>query len=167
MNEEKKYILDKNTAAKKLQRMAFEIAEQNVGQTDTIILAGVKDYGVTIAQVIAKQLRTIFNGEVKVIEVDFDKRRPDTISLSEQLNFDDATVIVVDDVSNSGKAMLYALKPFIAFHPKKIQALVLVDRSHKAFPVHTDYVGISIATTLQEHIYVEVEGDEVVGAYLV
>jgi pyrimidine operon attenuation protein/uracil phosphoribosyltransferase len=73
---------------------------------------------------------------------------------------------VIDDVSNSGKTVLYAMKPFLAYHPRKIQALVLVERSHNSFPVHPDYSGISIATTLQEHIYVEVEGEKVLGAYL-
>jgi pyrimidine operon attenuation protein/uracil phosphoribosyltransferase len=61
---------------------------------------------------------------------------------------------------------LYSLKPFLEFHPKKIQTLVLVERSYKNFPVTPDYVGLSISTTLQEHIFVEVSGDEVTGAYL-
>jgi len=61
---------------------------------------------------------------------------------------------------------LYAMKPFLSFQPRKIQTLALVDRTHKTFPVKTDYVGISVATTLLEHIYVEVEGNIVTGAYL-
>ncbi len=76
-------------------------------------------------------------------------------------------IIVVDDVSNSGKTLLYALKPFINSHPKKIQILVLVERTHTSFPVRPDYVGLSIATTIQEHIFVEVNGEEVAGAYLI
>jgi len=73
---------------------------------------------------------------------------------------------VIDDVAMSGKTLLYAMQPFLAFYPKKIQTLVLVERSHKAFPVKPDYVGLSIATTLQEHIYVETEGEVIKGAYL-
>jgi pyrimidine operon attenuation protein/uracil phosphoribosyltransferase len=41
-----------------------------------------------------------------------------------------------------------------------------VERSYKTFPVHADYVGISLSTTLQDHIYVEVLGEKVIGAYL-
>jgi pyrimidine operon attenuation protein/uracil phosphoribosyltransferase len=63
--------------------------------------------------------------------------------------------------------MLYALKPFLNFQPKQIQTLVLVERTHKTFPVQPDYVGLSIATTLEEHIYVELKGDEITGAYLI
>jgi len=69
-------------------------------------------------------------------------------------------------VANSGKTLLYALKPFLDYQPQKIQTLILVERSHKTFPIHPDYVGLSIATTLQEHIYVEVNSEEVLGAYL-
>ena len=86
--------------------------------------------------------------------------------LSKAIDFNDKVIIVVDDVANSGKTLLYALKPFLDFHPRKIQTLVLVARSHNSFPVHPDYVGLSIATTLQEHIYVEVGDDKVLGAYM-
>jgi pyrimidine operon attenuation protein / uracil phosphoribosyltransferase len=74
--------------------------------------------------------------------------------------------VVVDDVANSGKTMLYAMKPFLAFQPKKIQTLALVERTHKKYPVKTDYVGLSLATTLQEHIYVDVEESVIKGAYM-
>ena len=75
-------------------------------------------------------------------------------------------IIIVDDVVNSGRTLLYALKPFLIYHPKKIQTLVLVERTHKAFPVSTDFSGLSVATTVQEHIFVEVKDDLVLGAYM-
>ena len=167
MPETKKYILNADVAAKKLLRMAFEIAEQHVDVTEELVLVGIKDNGVVMAHIIAGHLASIFNGRVKVIELSLDKRNPGEIVLSEQYNFDGATIIIVDDVTNSGKTLLYALKPFIEFHPKKIQTLTLIERSHKVYPVHSDYVGIPLSTTLQEHIFVEVEGNVVTGAYLV
>jgi pyrimidine operon attenuation protein/uracil phosphoribosyltransferase len=163
----RKYILNAASAAKKLQRMAFEIAEQNVDETSELILAGIKDNGVVLAHIIAGHLKQIFNGSVKVLEIELNKRHPEEIILSEEMDFSESVVILIDDVTNSGKTLLYALKPFLEFHPRKIQTLTLVERSHKVFPVTSDYVGISLATTLQEHIFVEVEGDEVKGAYLV
>jgi pyrimidine operon attenuation protein / uracil phosphoribosyltransferase len=72
----------------------------------------------------------------------------------------------VDDVANSGKTIMYALKAFLSQRPKKIQTVVLVERSHKLFPIQTDYSGLSIATTLQEHIAVETKDGEVEGAWL-
>ncbi|MET0243089.1 MAG: phosphoribosyltransferase family protein [Flavitalea sp.] len=79
---------------------------------------------------------------------------------------DDKVIILVDDVANSGKTLLYALKPFLEFHPKKIQIVVLVGRTHKSFPIQPDYVGLSLSTTFQEHIFVEVNGERVTGAWM-
>lgn len=162
----KNYILNAPTALKKLQRMAYEIAEQNT-ETDELILAGIRDNGVALAHIIAGYLKGIYTGAIHIIEVSLDKRHPEEITLNESLDFDNKVIILIDDVTNSGKTLLYALKPFLAYHPKKIQTLTLIERSHKLFPVASDYVGISLATTLQEHIFVEVEAGQVTGAYLV
>jgi pyrimidine operon attenuation protein/uracil phosphoribosyltransferase len=64
-------------------------------------------------------------------------------------------IILVDDVLNSGKTMMYALKPFLAADIKKIRTVVLIDRNHKRFPVAADFTGLSLSTTLQEHVSVE------------
>jgi pyrimidine operon attenuation protein/uracil phosphoribosyltransferase len=162
---EKNYVLDAPTAARKLRRMAYEILENNT-DTPGIVLAGIRGSGSVIARSIQRLLAEISPLPVTLITITLDKKQPSAITLSQQENFDDKIIIVVDDVVNSGKTLLYALKPFLEFHPAKIQTLVLVERSHKMFPVKPDYVGLSIATTLQEHIYVEVEGEEVKGAYL-
>ena len=167
MTETRKYILSAATASKKLLRMAYEIVEQNMDVAGELILAGIQENGVVLAHIIAGYLKDIFKGQIKVIMITLNKRHPGEIVLSEEMNFDDAVIILIDDVTNSGKTLLYALKPFLAFHPKKIQTLTLVERSHKLFPVTSDYVGISLASTLQEHIFVEVEGEQVKGAYLV
>ncbi|MEJ7738905.1 MAG: phosphoribosyltransferase family protein [Chitinophagaceae bacterium] len=167
MTEQKKYILNEVTAMQKLQRMAFEITEQNIDEVDELILAGIRENGVVLAHIVAGYLKNVFNGSVKVIEVELNKRSPAGIHISEELDYTDKVIILVDDVTNSGRTLLYALKPFLAFHPRKIQTLTLVERTHKLYPVVSDYVGVSLATTLQEHIFVEVEGERVKGAYLV
>lgn len=146
--------------------MAYEIAEQNTGEAK-LILAGIRENGVVIAKKLQQLLKDIFRGETTVMEIEVDdKRFPKKIVLSQIENFDGAVIIVVDDVANSGKTMLYALLPFLKSQPKKIQTLALVDRTHKTFPVHTDYVGFALATTLQDHIFVEVSGEKVTGAWL-
>jgi pyrimidine operon attenuation protein / uracil phosphoribosyltransferase len=159
------YILDEGTVARKLQRMAYEIVEQNLDEQE-IILAGVKDNGSAIARNIQQLLQSISAINTELIEISLDKKAPKEITLSKTMDFTNKVIVVVDDVANSGKTMLYAIKPFLAWMPKKIQTMALVDRTHKAYPVNTDYIGLSIATTLQEHIFVEVEGDVVTGAYL-
>ena len=163
----KNYILTQQVAEKKLRRMAYEILENNAGEQQ-LILAGIRESGSVIARAIQQQLQEISGDLLKtrLISISLDKKNPGTVTLSESLAFDDQVIIVIDDVANSGRTLLYAMKPFLEFHPRKIESLVLVERSHKAFPVQPDYTGLSLSTTLQEHIYVEVEGDQVRGAWL-
>lgn len=166
MSANRKYILDAPAAAKKLERMAYEMAEQLVGTREPIIMAGIRDNGVVMARLLARLLHEIAGIAVEIIEISLDKRHPTTITLSKEMNFSTRTIVLVDDVTNSGKTILYAMQPFLAHHPERIQILTLVERTHKAYPVKADYVGISLATTMQDHIYVTVEGDAVSGAYL-
>jgi len=165
MATEKKYILSKEVVEKKLRRMAFEILENNIDEKE-IILAGIRESGSVVAKVIQQMLGEISAIKTELITITLDKKEPTDVSLSKTFDFNEKVIVLIDDVSNSGKTLLYALKPFIVAHPKKIQTLVLVDRTHNSFPVRPDYVGLSIATTLQEHIFVEVKGEEVTGAYL-
>ena len=165
MVAQKKYILSKEVVEKKLRRMAFEILENNIDEKE-IILAGIRESGSVVAKVIQQRLGEISSIKTELITISLDKKEPTDVSLSRSIDLNGKVIILIDDVSNSGKTLLYALKPFIEFHPKKIQTLVLVERTHTSFPVRPDYVGLSIATTLQEHIFVEVKGTEVIGAYL-
>ncbi len=165
MGAEKKYILNAVVAEKKLRRMALEIAERNYNEPQ-LILIGIKDHGTVIASKISQFLKENFKGEVLLIELGIDKKHPTAITLNSTVNFDDKTVILIDDVANSGRTMLYALKPLLQRHPKKIQTLALVERTHKTFPVNVDYTGISVSTTLDEHIYVEESNGEILGAWV-
>jgi pyrimidine operon attenuation protein/uracil phosphoribosyltransferase len=162
---EKNYILSPEVAAKKLKRMAFEILENNFGET-SFILAGIRESGTVIAETIQRLLTEIAGLQTELITVSLDKKNPTTVEISRPLDFKNKVVILIDDVSNSGKTLMYAIRPFLDTAPKKIQTLVLVERSHNAFPVKPDYVGLSVATTIQEHIYVEVEKGLVKGAWL-
>jgi len=162
---EKNYILSPEVAAKKLKRMAFEILENNLGEA-SFVLAGIRESGTVIAGTIQHLLKEIAGLETELITVSLDKKNPTTVTVDRTLDFRNQVIILIDDVSNSGKTLLYAIKPFLDSHPKKIQTLVLVERSHNTFPVKPDYVGLSVATTLQEHIYVEVEKGLIKGAWL-
>ncbi len=165
MGTEKKYILNAAVAEKKLRRMALEIAERNYSESQ-MVLIGIKDHGTVIAKKICQFLKENFKGEVTVMELGIDKKHPAAISLSNEINFNDKVIVLIDDVANSGRTMLYALKPLLLQYPKKIQTLALVERTHKTFPVSVDYVGYSVSTTLNEHIYVEERNGEILGAWV-
>lgn len=162
---DKKYILTKEVAAKKLRRLALEIIENNPDEKE-LILAGIRGSGSVVAACLQKNIEELSGIKIKLITLTLDKKEPKDVELSEAVDFNNQVIILVDDVANSGKTMLYALKPFLSFHPKKIQTLALVERSHKQFPIHADYLGLSVASTMQEHIIVEVGKTEVLGAYL-
>lgn len=163
---EKNYILSKDVAERKLKRMTLEILEHNSNENN-IVLVGIRENGLIIASIIANLLKELSTKKIELIGLTIDKTNPIDVQLDQYEEFSNKVVIVVDDVINSGKTMLYALKPLLSFSPKKIQILVMVARSYKQFPIHPDYVGISLSTTLQEHIFVEVENQSILGAYLV
>jgi pyrimidine operon attenuation protein / uracil phosphoribosyltransferase len=165
MSDTRKYILDQVVAEKKLRRMALCIVENNPDET-LLVLAGIRENGSVVARNIQQMISEFSAVRTELITIALDKNEPRDVLLSRSDDFNGKVIVIIDDVANSGKTLLYALKPFLAFQPKKIQTLVLIERSHNSFPVRPDYVGLSIATTLQDHIYVEVEGEKVVGAYM-
>ena len=158
-------ILDSITVARSIRRMAFQIAEDNAEES-RIVIAGIVGNGMVLAKKISAELRQVLPVEVSLMDIEIDKRAPINASITTYEDLTGKVIIVVDDVSNTGKTLLYALKPFLEYEPKKIQTLVLVERSHKIFAVQPDYVGLSLATTLQEHISVEVSGSDITGAWL-
>lgn len=162
---QRNYILDKEVAEKKLKRMAYEIVERNTDEEE-IVLAGIRESGTVIARRIQQLLKEISNLKTQLVSLTLDKKRPESVEISEKISFENKVVIVIDDVMNSGKTLLYAMKPFLQTFPVKIQTLVLVERTHANFPIRPDFVGLSVSTTLQDHIYVETKKDEIIGAYL-
>lgn len=162
----KNYILNREAAEQKLHRMTLELAESLNGDKEPVVLIGIRNSGTVIAEKIAGLLKNYISNEIKVLSLIMDKKHPVEITLNEKVSLDNLHVVITDDVTNSGRTLLYALKPLLEYFPKSIQTLVLVERMHKLFPINPDYVGLSVATTLQEHIQVEVENGVLTGAYV-
>jgi len=163
--KEKILILNQKQIDRKLERMAFEIWEQNSTEQE-ITIVGIEGAGEILAKKLAERLMRISSLAVTVLTISINKKSPQEHSIFLNKNNLSNSVVLVDDVANSGKTLLYALKPLLAFAIKKIRIAVLVDRKHKSFPVHPDIVGHSVATTLQNHIEVVCENDEIVAAFL-
>jgi pyrimidine operon attenuation protein/uracil phosphoribosyltransferase len=163
--ENRNVILTQEAIEKKIERIAYEIYEHNYDEP-SVILAGIWDRGSILTQKIAAHLQRIAPFQVEVMEIKLDKQKPAEVALSRQMDFTGKVIIVIDDVANSGRTMLYALKPFLQFLPKKIQTAVLVDRKHKSFPLSVDFVGYSLATTIQDMVMVDVSGEQISSAYL-
>jgi pyrimidine operon attenuation protein/uracil phosphoribosyltransferase len=161
----KNCILNKLAIDRKLKRMALEVAEENIDEKE-LLIAGINGNGEIVARQLTKELKAIHSFQIQTATLQLNKKNPLNVVLKDAADLENKIVILVDDVANTGRTLLYALKPFLNAHPKKIQTLVLVERSHKLFPVQTDYRGLSVTTTLQEHIAVETEDGELTGAWL-
>jgi pyrimidine operon attenuation protein / uracil phosphoribosyltransferase len=162
---DKNMILSPALAKRKIRRMAFEIAEDNAEESGLIIL-GINGNGEVVAECLAAELRKITSLDITTGKISINKKLPLDASLELSTNPDKSVIILVDDVSNTGRTLLYALKPLLSLQPKKIRTVVLVERSHKLFGIQPDHVGLSVSTTLQAHISVETENGEVTGAWL-
>lgn len=165
MDKNKVLILDKEQIDSKLQRMAYEVWEHNSNET-SVTLIGVETTGMTVAQNLANRIRKISPLQVDVLSVKMNKRNPLAENITIDTDLTNKSIVLVDDVSNSGKTLLYALRPVLNYETSKILVAVLVERKHKAYPLSPDIVGHTVSTTIQEHIEVEAQGGEITGAYL-
>ncbi|MDO4783197.1 MAG: phosphoribosyltransferase family protein [Capnocytophaga felis] len=159
-------ILNHQDIQHKIRRIAFQIYETNLNETQ-IILAGIQGNGYIFAENLQKILSEISPIEVILCKVKMNKKNPlEGITTSiEPEQYKDKVVVLVDDVLNSGLTLIYGVKHFLEVPLKKLTTAVLVNRNHKNFPIKADFKGISLSTSLQEHISVEFnEGNYV--AYL-
>jgi pyrimidine operon attenuation protein/uracil phosphoribosyltransferase len=158
-------ILDKERLSRKLQRMAYQIWENNSNEQQLYFI-GIEGSGLIVAEELARLLEEISEITVQVVSLKMNKKHPMKEAAELSVHLNNKAVVLIDDVANSGKTLLYALKPILDFEPKKVLVAVLVDRKHKSFPITPDIVGHSIATTLQEHIEVVCEGKNITAVYL-
>jgi pyrimidine operon attenuation protein/uracil phosphoribosyltransferase len=155
MIDHKTLVLNHRQIQQKITRMAYEIYERNSTENQ-VIFAGISGMGKILAELLANKLKEISPLEVESIEVLIDKMSQvqGEITLSENIDIENKCLILVDDVLNTGKTLAFALKPFLEIPIKKMELAVLVNRSHKLFPVSPDYTGLELSTTLNEHIAV-------------
>jgi len=158
-------MLNQETAEKKIRRMALEIAERNFDKS-SLIIVGIRENGVHIARKLSDYLPENFSGKISLIECTMNKRMPSENSFDQNIDWNDKSVVLVDDVSYSGRTLMYSLKPLLEKYPAQIETLVLVERSYKKFPIAIDYVGLTVATTREDHIVVDVQDGEIIGARL-
>lgn len=153
-------ILDHQEIAHKIKRIAYQIYETFVDE-DEIVIAGIASNGYVFAEKIAETLQSITPIKVLLCEVFIDKQdptQPITTSISSEY-YKNKGLILVDDVLNSGTTLVYGVRHFLDVPLKKFKTAVLVDRNHKKYPVKADFKGVSLSTSLFEHVTVVFEKD--------
>lgn len=148
-------ILDHVQVTHKIKRIAYQIYESNVNE-EQIVLAGILKSGFELAQKLKKELETISDLKVVLCEVRVNKKNPlDKIETSLRPgDYEKQSIVLVDDVLNSGTTLIYGVRHFLEVPLKQFKTAVLVDRSHKKYPVKADFKGISLSTSLSETVKV-------------
>ncbi len=161
-------ILDDRQIRQKIRRLAIEIMENNYEEPE-IILAGINNLGMAFAQLLHTELVAISDQKITLTQLRINPAAPLSSEITLELPIpylQGKTIIVVDDVANTGRTIFYACKPILNTLPKKVEVAVMVDRTHKSFPVKVDYYGLSLATTLLENIDVQMPDNQPFGVFL-
>jgi pyrimidine operon attenuation protein/uracil phosphoribosyltransferase len=159
-------ILNATQIQTKLQRIALQIAEVLPNETEELIIIGIKEAGVLAAKVIFKHLQSCITNPTTLLQASLNKQLPLVVSFDIETNFTGKHICIVDDVSNSGKTLTYALAPILQHQPLSIRTAVLVERKYKKFPVQPDFVGLSLATSPNDFIEVTYNQDGLLGAFV-
>jgi pyrimidine operon attenuation protein/uracil phosphoribosyltransferase len=160
MNKDRVQIMDYVQIGQKLKRMAHEILENHYREKEVVIV-GIDGRGKKMAALLSKELEAIAPFVLVKEEIALDKEKPLSSPVSytgDVKALKGKAIILIDDVLNSGKTLIYASRFLLDADPKSLAICVLVDRFHRRFPIRADYVGLSLSTNMKEHVQVELEG---------
>ena len=147
---------------RRIERLAYQILEENYAE-HTIWLAGIAGQGSQLAHRICQHLRRIAPFAVVDFTVLVDKKATTQPAIMldrvKAADMEGGVVVLVDDVLNTGKTLMYALAPFTQMALKRLQLVVLVERGHRAYPISATFAGIALSTTIEDHIHVWLEGE--------
>ncbi|MBT3443860.1 MAG: phosphoribosyltransferase [Flavobacteriaceae bacterium] len=165
MPDKKNKIMDAHDIQKTVKRIAFQIYENHF-EEQQLVLAGIAQNGIILGKRIHAELEKISDIKVIFMEISIDKKHPMNPPVLSKVieNCENKSVVVVDDVLNTGSTLIYAVTHFLSIELKKIQTAVLVNRNHKNYPIKGDFKGISLSTSIKERIDVAFGKDE--GVYL-
>ena len=150
-----------------LKRIAYQIYENNNEEDNSLIIVGIEKNGKILANRICNILKSISNFNLTLMSIEINKKNPTKklfISIDKK-NCLNKNIIIVDDVLNTGRTLIYAVKYFLEIPVRKIQTAVIINRNHKKFPIKADFKGISLSTSIKEHVDVILEGSKK-GIYL-
>jgi len=157
-------VLNNRQIVQKLTRLAYEIIEQNSNEKK-LYLAGINNNGYAFAELLKNEILKVEGCPfaVELIRIRLNPANPTKHAIEIELGgvqLRNQNVIIIDDVANTGRTLFYAFQPFMSLLLKKLQVAVMVDRKHKSFPIKVNYVGMTLATTIKDHIQVNLTKKE-------
>jgi len=159
---DKKKILTNSQIKRKIKRISLQIIESNVEEKE-VVLAGIEQNGFLLAKELNKMITEFSNLNIKLCSLKIDKKNP-LNNISTSLNsseYKNKSIVVVDDVLNSGSTLMYAVKHFLDTELRQLKTAVLVDRNHKKFPIKVDFKGVSLSTSIQNHVKVQFDKNSI------
>jgi len=156
MQKDLNIILTDEQIQHKIKRIAYQIYESNVDEKE-IVIAGIADNGYIFAQRLKDILEQVSDIKVVLCKVSMDKKAPqNTVETSlKASDYKNKSLVLADDVLHSGTALIYGIKHFLDEPLTQFKTAVLVNRNHKKYPVKADFKGISLSTSLNEHVVVK------------
>lgn len=156
-------ILDPEQISRRVERLSWQILESSQGH-DSLWLAGVVGQGSLLAQALHRRLEELHPGKARLCRLDVDKKARSLprveIEDTTEADLADTLVVLVDDVLNSGRTLSYCMARLLAVPVGRLEVAVLVERSHRAYPIRASFSGLALSTTLEEHVEVRLEGDD-------
>lgn len=168
MTASRTLILDAAQIERKFQRIARQIVEHHF-DAGSLTLIGIEGQGALMCGRLVKILREICTLDVVEERITLNKEAP----LQHPIVFSGdpdalrgAAIVVVDDVLNSGRTLMHAVNHLLQHSPQSMKTAVLIDRFHRNFPIRADFCGLTLSTTVKEHIEVELPTGGADAAYL-
>ena len=155
-------ILDNSDIENKIQRIGLEILEDNIDQSK-IILFGISDNGKLISQKLIDHINKISDIKIVLIDVIINNG---SISYNSKFDVLNESIIIVGDVSQTGKTLQMVISDLMLYNPSKIKTSVIINRDQTMFPVKIDYSGLSLSTSVNEHVDVIIDKKGRLSVYL-
>ena len=149
----KNIILDQNKINRIVRRLAYQILESNISSSE-IILIGIYENGYNLSKIIFEELKAITEIKTELFFVKINKKYPlkNIVFECEKEYLKNKSIVLIDDVLNTGKTLIYCTKSLLDVELNSFKTVVLIDRNHKKFPIKVDYKGISVSTSIADHI---------------
>ena len=153
----KNIVLDSNDIKNKISRISFEIIEKNYDKEELVVV-GLLPNGRYISEEICDIINTNSDILTSIVFFDIDLSNNKITCEDSKFNFKsfkDKSIVVIDDVMNTGSTMIYALNKILNYSPYQIQVGVLIERNYKNFPIVPDFKGLELSTSPEEHVEVK------------
>ena len=153
MTENKNKIKDSIDIISSIKRIAYQVYEANL-EEEYLIIVGIGKRGSLLSEMLGNEIILMSDLKLEYVNLSIDKEKPfNNIQSNIPLeNLENKSIVIVDDVLNTGSTLIYAVSFFLQIPVKRIKTAVMVNRNHKKYPVKADFKGISLSTSINKHV---------------